>query len=51
MKIIIVGCGKVGVTLAEKLNRENHDIILVDRNSDILRTVTDSIDVMSVTGN
>ena len=26
MKIIIVGCGKVGTTLAEQLNRENHDI-------------------------
>ena len=51
MKIIIVGCGKVGVTLAQKLNRENHDITLIDRNSDVLRSVTDSIDVMSVTGN
>ena len=27
MKIIIVGCGKVGTTLAEQLNRENHDIV------------------------
>lgn len=26
MKIIIVGCGKVGVTLAEQLNNEGHDI-------------------------
>lgn len=51
MKIIIVGCGKVGVTLAEKLNRENHDITLIDSDSDILRPVADSIDVMSVTGN
>ncbi|MDO4329014.1 MAG: Trk system potassium transporter TrkA [Lachnospiraceae bacterium] len=51
MKIIIVGCGKVGVTLAEKLNRENHDITLIDSDSETLRSVADSIDVMSVTGN
>ena len=51
MKIIIVGCGKVGVTLAEKLNRENHDITLIDSDSAALRSVTDSIDVMGVTGN
>ena len=26
MKTIIAGCGKVGSTLAEQLNREGHDI-------------------------
>lgn len=51
MKIIIVGCGKVGVTLAEQLNRENHDITLIDRNEETLRSIADSIDVMSVVGN
>ena len=30
MKIIIVGCGKVGFTLAEQLNSENHDITLIE---------------------
>lgn len=51
MKIIIVGCGKVGTTLAEQLNRENHDITLIDCNSEALQSVSDSTDVMSVTGN
>lgn len=36
MKIIIVGCGKVGVTLAEQLNNEGHDITLIDQNSSVL---------------
>ena len=46
MKIIIVGCGKVGVTLAEKLNNEGHDITLIDINSyDQVRVVV-SIDVL-----
>lgn len=51
MNIIIVGCGKVGSTLAEKLNRENHDITLIDRNPNVLRSLTDSNDVMAVVGN
>ena len=51
MKIIIVGCGKVGTTLAEQLNRENHDIPLIDCDSEALQSISDSTDVMSVTGN
>ena len=51
MKIIIVGCGKVGTTLAEELSRENHDITLIDCDEDTLQSISDSIDVMCVTGN
>lgn len=51
MKIIIVGCGKVGLTLAERLNQENHDITLIDSDYTTVRTAADSLDVMAVTGN
>ena len=51
MKIIIVGCGKVGTTLAEELSKENHDITLIDCDEDTLQSIADSIDVMCVTGN
>lgn len=51
MKIIIVGCGKVGLTLAERLNQENHDITLIDSDYNTVRTAADSLDVMAVTGN
>lgn len=50
MKIIIVGCGKVGTTLAEQLNRENHDITLIDTNEEAIQNISDSADVMGVTG-
>ena len=30
MKIIIVGCGNVGATLAEQLSKEKHDITVID---------------------
>ena len=50
MKIIIVGCGKVGTTLAEQLNRENHDITLIDTDDEALKNISDNVDLMSVTG-
>ena len=37
MKIIIVGDGKVGFTLAEHLSQEEHDITVIDTNDAALR--------------
>lgn len=51
MKIIIVGCGKVGLTLAEQLTKENHDVTVIDTNYTKLRAVSDSIDAMCIEGN
>lgn len=51
MKIIIVGCGKVGLTLAEQLAKENHNVTVIDKNYNKLRAVSDSIDVMCIEGN
>lgn len=50
MKIIIVGCGKVGLNLAEQLTSEKHDVVVIDNNYKKLRKVTDSIDVMCIEG-
>lgn len=51
MKIIIVGCGKVGLTLTEQLNQEGHDIVVIDKDGRKLRSVTDNVDVMGIEGN
>ena len=51
MKIIIIGCGKVGRTLAQQLSEEQHDIVLVDTNMQKLQEVTEEIDAMTLTGN
>lgn len=51
MKIIIVGCGKVGYALTEQLNAEGHEITVIDMNGTKLHSVTDSLDVMGVEGN
>ncbi|MEF2562282.1 MAG: NAD-binding protein [Negativibacillus sp.] len=41
MRIIIVGCGKVGTTLIEQLSREGHDITIIDRSAKLVQTLTD----------
>ena len=51
MKIIIVGCGKVGQKLAEKLSQENvHDITVVDLRYNIVQDLTNQYDIMGVCG-
>jgi len=51
MNIIIVGCGKVGQKIAEKLSQENeHNITVVDSRRFKVETVTGEYDVMGVVG-
>lgn len=50
MRIIIVGCGKVGSALAEQLSSEGHDLTLVDLSDRRLEELTNTLDVDSVTG-
>lgn len=51
MRIVVVGDGKVGHTLAETLAGEGHDIVVVDRSEDALQRSEDTLDVMCVHGN
>ena len=51
MKIIIVGCGSVGRTLAEKLNNDGNDVVVIDRNAEKVHTITNRCDVMGIVGN
>ncbi len=51
MKIIVVGCGKVGTSIATELNSEGHDIVVVDINHNAVQDLSDSLDVMGIEGN
>lgn len=51
LKIIIVGCGKVGIALVEQLSKEGHDITIIDKDSTIVNNVAGMYDVMGYTGN
>lgn len=50
MKIIILGAGQVGASLAEHLADEQNDITVVDLDSDRLRELQDRLDIGTVTG-
>ena len=51
MQIIIVGCGKVGRTLAEQLQEEDTDITLIDTSADKINEIIDEVDAMGIVGN
>ncbi len=51
MNIILVGGGKVGLTIIESLVREKHDVVVVDSNPQVVSQVSGLYDVMSVCGN
>lgn len=51
LKIIIVGCGKVGKTLVSQLIKEGHDITLIDSNPQKIQELTNLYDVMGIVGN
>ncbi len=50
MKIILLGAGSVGVSLAENLVRENNDIVVVDNNVKHLQDLADRLDIATVVG-
>jgi trk system potassium uptake protein TrkA len=51
MKVLIVGGGLVGSTLAEKLSRDGHDVSLVDESAERIRELDETLDVRVVLGN
>ncbi len=50
MKIIILGGGRVGASVAEILSREENEITVVDRSREILDTMQDRMDIHTVHG-
>ena len=50
MKIVIIGAGQVGGTLAENLVGERNEITLIDTNSETLRELQDRMDLQVVVG-
>jgi trk system potassium uptake protein TrkA len=51
LNIIVVGCGKVGSTLTERLYKEGHDVTIVDTDPSKLQNLTNNFDVMGIVGN
>ena len=51
MDIIIVGCGKVGRTIADQLNIEHHSITVIDTDITALEKINDTQNIMTIEGN
>ncbi|MEE1032400.1 MAG: Trk system potassium transporter TrkA [Ruminococcus sp.] len=51
MKIIIIGCGKVGTALAEELAQDEHEITLIDTSPSRLQEIAEDVDALQIVGN
>lgn len=51
MKIVIIGGGKIGFSLAEELANEDHDVTVVDNDKEKVKFISDTLDVMTLYGN
>ena len=48
MRIVIVGCGKIGQSILQSLISEGHEIVVVDNDREVIDNVTTSYDVMGI---
>lgn len=51
MRIIVVGCGKIGTTVIESFVSEGHDVVALDINPAVVAEITNVHDVIGVCGN
>ncbi|MEG1780914.1 MAG: Trk system potassium transporter TrkA [Clostridium sp.] len=51
MEIIIIGCGKVGLTIAEQLGKENHNLVMVDTSAERIQALSEDVDALKLVGN
>jgi len=50
MRVVILGCGRVGATLAQMLDEEGHDVTIVDLNIDAFRRLSPEFKGTAVVG-
>jgi trk system potassium uptake protein TrkA len=50
VKIIIVGAGEVGFHSAQKLSEENQDVVLIDKDPEKIKRITENLDVQAILG-
>lgn len=50
MRILILGAGIVGTTLAEQLSKEKHDIYVIESDPNLIRELNDNLDIFALRG-
>jgi len=51
MYVIIVGCGRVGAELAKILEKEGHNVVVVDKNPDSFKRLGSTFNGLTIVGN
>ena len=50
MKVIVVGCGKFGIRVAEYLIRQNHDVTVIDNNREAFHAFSEEFTGRTICG-
>jgi trk system potassium uptake protein TrkA len=48
--VVIMGCGRLGSTLAQKLDAQGHQVVVIDRDADAFRRLGDNFGGVTVNG-
>lgn len=51
MKVVVIGTGKVGRSIVEHTREEGHEVILIEKNSELIEDIIDELDVIGIVGN
>ena len=51
MRVVIIGAGKLGYTVADLLSKEQFDVVVVDRDASQLEAVKNTLDVLTIHAN
>ncbi len=50
MRIIIIGCGEVGLNVAARLRAEEHDLVLIDNSEELIASIPEELDAIHIHG-
>jgi trk system potassium uptake protein TrkA len=50
VKVVIVGAGEVGFNIASRIAHENKDVVVIDKNPEAIRRISEALDVQTVVG-
>ena len=50
MKVLVCGAGQVGTNIARYLAMENNDVTIIDQTPELIRRISDSLDVKGIVG-
>ena len=51
MRVMIIGCGRVGAVLANRLDEGGHEVVVLDRNQQAFRRLSEKFSGQRIVGN